>query len=207
VTVLLTFAVLLLFLPDLPPVIYQGASAFGLLAFCIFVVIIMGTYFPELCRKIANSGSQLLPKTVATKILKFSEQVLEGLSVIREPKNLVMVTFTTIIVWASCITLFYLFFLCFPLQPTLVSAVSVTIITALAVAAPSAPGFIGVFEAACVAALKPFDISYEMAFSYGLIAHALHYVVLVGYGLFLSFSGTFKVSEIQQATEVSTDQV
>ena len=197
VTVLLSFAVLLVFLPNLDPLVYKGAQALGVVAVGILVVMLVGTFLPNLLTAISSKVASYLPQKLGAGIRKFTTDFLHGLSVLRHHGNLLRVVALTAVVWGSCYLLFYTFLFAFPLTPTVLAGVAVAVITALAVAAPSAPGFIGVYQAGCIIALKAFGVSEEMAAAYGIITHLFHYAVTIGYGVILLNRYNMRMKDLQ----------
>jgi uncharacterized membrane protein YbhN (UPF0104 family) len=63
------------------------------------------------------------------------------------------------------------------------AAILVVVSVNLAMILPSGPAAIGVFEAATLVALVPFDVDRSTALSYALVLHALNVLpfILVGY--------------------------
>ena len=200
-TVLLSFAILLIYIPDMDPMIYKGAQGLGVLAIGILAVMLVGTFLPTLLRTISAKVGSFLPAKLERGIGKFTDDFLHGLSVLRHHGNLLRVIALTVGVWLSCYVLFYSFLFAFPGPHTFLEGMAVAVITALAVAAPSAPGFIGVYQLGCIIALKPFGMSEEMAAAYGIITHLFHYSVTIGYGLILLNRYNMRMRDLQAKSE------
>ena len=75
------------------------------------------------------------------------------------------------------------------------------VMTALAVAAPSAPGFIGVYQAGCVAALALFGISKEIGIAFSLVTHAYQFVIIVGLGVISLARNGLGLGDLQMKEE------
>ncbi|NDC36452.1 MAG: UPF0104 family protein [Proteobacteria bacterium] len=198
ICVLLSFAVLLQFLPELDPVLYKGAQLLGILAVVILIVILLGIFGPGQLRRLSAILVRFLPARLAPLALKFVEDLLHGLSVLRHGGNLLRVTFLSLLVWGSCYLLFWSFLLCFSIPPTFLIGTTVAVVLALAVAVPSAPGFLGVYQGGCIIAFKAFGISEEIAVAYGILTHLFHYIVTVGYGLWLLQRYNMRLSDLQK---------
>src|SRR6185295_19185776 len=63
--------------------------------------------------------------------------------------------------------------------------VAVLLLTALGLgsALPSTPGYVGIYQFVAVNVLTPFGISKDAAIAYILMAQALAYIVVIGFGL------------------------
>ena len=57
------------------------------------------------------------------------------------------------------------------------------IVSTLGMLLPSSPGYIGVFHAAVVLALEPFQVPKDLAFTFALVWHAVNYLTLSGAGV------------------------
>jgi uncharacterized protein (TIRG00374 family) len=71
----------------------------------------------------------------------------------------------------------------FDLRLGFAAAMLVVIATNLAMILPSSPSAIGVFEAACLVALRPYGVPDAQGLSFALVLHALNFVPFVVVGL------------------------
>jgi len=108
--------------------------------------------------------------------------VLDGLQALREPVRVLKVLFWIVVTWVANITWYTFLLRAFvPEAQLLWSAFSVGVVSA-GVSAPSSPGFVGVFEAATVAALAVFRINESVSFAYAVFGHALYLVITIVIG-------------------------
>jgi uncharacterized protein (TIRG00374 family) len=197
ICVLLTFAILLRFLPNLDPVIHNGAILLGILAIIILIFILLGVFIPKQIQQITRHICSALPGALSNRIQKFALDLLHGLTVLRHKGNLLRVTALSAAVWGSCYLLFYSFLFCFEVPTTFLAGTTVAVVLALAVAVPSAPGFLGVYQGGCIIAFKAFGVSEEVAVAYGILTHILHYLVTIGYGIWLLQRYQMRMSDLQ----------
>ncbi len=182
--VLLMLASVSPFIPDLPEWAIKGASILALIGGAIFLFMLVGAFFPKKILRLNEFFLTPLPDGIKTKLHSFLAGLLEGTSVLRSAKRLMMTIVTSFLVWGSCMLSFHFGLFMFEGEWTYLMSLTLTVVVALAVAAPSAPGFLGVFQTACVAALGLFGVSKETAFAYSLIFHAYQYLCVCLYGIY-----------------------
>lgn len=175
--VLLTFAYVGTQVEGLPDLSKKGALAFGVLAGAILIFIIVGSFLPKLVLTIAEKCTSFLPRGISSKIIKLLEDFLISAKVVSNISNLLIIIALSAAVWFACFFVTYLGLYMFPGEFTLLMALTITVVVALSVAAPSAPGFIGVYQAGCIASFSIFGLSSEMAFTYSIVTHVLNYVL------------------------------
>ena len=196
-TVLLSFAILLNFLPHLDPLIYSGAKIFGLLAIAICGVMLAGIFFPEQLLTVTRRTEVVLPVRAVAALEKFVNDLLAGLTVLQDKKNLAAVVTSSIAIWVSNYIIYTIFLYTVPITPSFLMGASVAVIIALAVALPSSPGFVGVYQAASILGLKVFGVSPEVGAAFGIITHIFQYLIVVGYGFVLLNRYNMNVSDLQ----------
>lgn len=188
--VLSTFALVILFLPDLPPWVHSGAYGLSLLGIAIFVFIILGILIPKQLLQLMSFFLTPAPAPVKNFFLRTAENFIAGAIVLKNLKNLFATLILSLLVWLSNYLFIYVSLHLLPLDNSILLAVTVAVIMALAVAAPSAPGFIGVIQVSCIVSFALFDLSKELATAYAVLAHSLQYICIVSYGLYaLSYNG------------------
>jgi uncharacterized protein (TIRG00374 family) len=190
-SVLLTFGILLFFLDQshsVDPMVYKGAFLLSGVAVCIFLFIIASVYFPRQLVVVAKFFLAWLPKKLSFGIQNFLEEFLAGASVLKNGSLLLQVVVWSALVWGSCFLRFWISLSAFPtIEPTIILSVTAAVLVSLAIAAPSAPGFVGVYEAGCVAAFALFGLSKESATAYAIVTHLLEYLLVVFFGVLALF--------------------
>jgi uncharacterized protein (TIRG00374 family) len=183
--VLLTFAIILPFLPQVPEEAVKGAYALGAMALALVGFLACSSLFPKFIRSTVAHMASFLPEQLERLVVAFVRDLIDGAAVVKTPKRLFVVVVLTAIVWATAYLQFFAMLLMFPGEPTLLLSVVVGVFVALAIAIPSAPGFIGVFQIGCVAACALFHYPLEVSQAFSLVAHAVAYLstILIGAAL------------------------
>jgi len=196
--VLASFGVVVLFVPNIPAWANRGALLLCLLAFCIFVLMLVGTFVPQMVLKRADFFVRFLPAGWRAGTRKFIEDFLAGAAVLSRGGGLFKVVLLSLAVWISCYVIFHVFFFLCRMPPDWWVSVTAAVIIALAVAAPSAPGFLGVYQTACVASFALFGRSAETAVAYSIVVHGYQYILFVAYGMYVLLRDNLKLSELHR---------
>lgn len=181
-TVLGSFALIAIFQPGLPEWAISGAAALGVLAGGIFLFILVALIARQPVERLVVWGGGLLPKKLGGPLGNFAIGIIEGVQVLRGMRALLAVLLLTLAVWATSYLVYYVSFWFFDIEPSVMMAVVVGVVVALAVAAPSAPGFIGVFQAGCLAGFAIFGVSEDIAAAYAIVTHLHLYLIMMIYG-------------------------
>ena len=183
---LMCFAVMLLLI-DVPKDswIYKGAPLLVVLAIAIFTFIVLAIFYEKFLLKIFYFFEKFFPKKLFSKLESIVNEVIEGVKPLKKPKNFIITTLYSALVWISTVGFYYAFLFLFYDAPSLKLALAVVVCIAFAVAAPSVPGFVGVFQVACIAAFALCSEPKETAVTYSIVSHLSHYFVFVVYGLIL----------------------
>lgn len=160
------------------------AAGMGLVFGLALVFLAIVAQWPEKTLGIVDAVvHKLLPEKAAAWSSKVARNLFSGLSVLRSPRHFALMLLWSVIVWglnaSSYIFAFDAFHLDLPLTATLV----LQGITVLSVAVPSSPGYVGVFEAATIAALGIYGVSKEEALGFGLALHMAWFIPITVLGL------------------------
>jgi uncharacterized membrane protein YbhN (UPF0104 family) len=148
-----------------------------------------------------------LPTSIAKPLEGFLFDLIEGAAVMRTPGRIVTILGLTAVVWFSTFLQFYVMLYLFPYHQSMLFAVTLTVFVALAVALPSAPGFIGVFQAGCVAAGTLFSYPQEAAVVYSLMIHVLSYLLFLVLGFWLLTVHDLSLFELKKAVEADGESL
>jgi hypothetical protein len=188
--VLLTFAVVMRLVPGIPQWVYVGANSLVVLALAILVFIVVSCLAPAAVKRLAHFCFKILPQSIRPALQRFTDDLLDGATVLKNHQRILSVIGLTLCVWFSSYLGFYVFL--FLMAHTLTAAVnlpllavSCAVILALAVAAPSAPGFIGVFQVACIAAFALFGLGKEQGAAYSIVMHLHQFILFTLYALYV----------------------
>ncbi len=199
--VLVSFAVIVPFLPDFPSWATAGAYSLGGLASCLLLFLVCGALLPDLLRTLVTRTLAFLPTSVSKPVVSFLSDLIDGAAVIRTPGRIVAIILLTAGVWLTTFLQFYVMLELFPYHQSFLFSVTLAVFVALAVAIPSAPGFIGVFQAGCVAAATLFGYPQEAAVVYSLVVHVLSYLLVLGVGFWLLAIHDLNLFELKRAVE------
>ncbi|NMC62138.1 MAG: flippase-like domain-containing protein [SAR324 cluster bacterium] len=201
--VLLSFALMVLFVPGVPEIVYQGAYALSVIAIAILIFMIIGSFFPETVMRVSMFFISILPRSLHERMEKFIRGLLTGGAVLRQGKRLVILILLSLLVWLFIYIFYQVLIALFAIKGSFWIGVAIGVITALAVAAPSAPGFIGVYQAGCVAALVLFGINEEVAVAFSIITHAFQFIMVLIAGFVSLMSNNLSFADIKnQAHEI-----
>lgn len=135
--------------------------------------------------------SSALPGHWKERIPRWYAQLLEASGDLAQPKRLAMVLVFTAAAYCVDYGIFWLFLKAFEWPLPLHAAVTVGVLVAIGSMLPSAPGNVGIYQIACVLALRPYGVAESSALAYSVVAQgatlmmigALGAVVAARYGL------------------------
>ena len=178
-----------------------------LFAFILTVIGLAVLYLAARFRKrievwLQNWGkkAQFIKNWVTPKVI----QVLEGLSVLNQPKAFLIAFGSLGISWLIAFTENYVVFQSLYPDPPFWWMVFVLSVGAFGAALPSAPAGLGVFEGVMVAAFGILGVSSEIAFTHAIVIHALAFFYSNIFGLIgLRMRGEAVVSLYQRVVNRS----
>lgn len=200
--VLISFAVVIQLLPELPPWATLAAYSLGTLALCLLLFLVFGCLFPNLIRSMVTLFVKPLPDTLGNFISRFLGDLLTGAAVIKTPSRLAAIVGLTGLIWLSSFLQFYDLLFMFPQeQRSFLLGVTLCIFVSLAVALPSAPGFVGVFQMGCVAAAALFAYSVSAAQLYSILVHLFTFLIVIAMGFWVLTLHDLNLFELKKAAE------
>ncbi len=188
--VLLTFLVVPVLLPGFPD---SGALADGwgglvlkagtLAVLVILAALILAVALPGPFVRVAESTSAILPGRVRAPLLRALGSFLDSLTVLRDPKLVILGFGWSFVFWAWHALSFWLGMLAFGIDTGYASALFTTAVVGFGVALPAAPGFLGTFQAAALFAVR--DIygaaaAPALAFAFGYFFASWFPITVVG---------------------------
>ena len=183
---LLLFGFLLAISASVPvPVAMQQASIVlaaviaGLLA---LVVVLLRTQDRAMLRVRRWLGR--LPGSLGHVVADVLESFLTGVAGINDRRTVAVLLGYSLVVWVVIAATFACGLLALQVEAPLVAAsVSLVVVVAAFVSLPQAPGFVGTWQAGCVAALAFYGVSQEEAIGYSLVTHVVQVVVVIALGV------------------------
>lgn len=148
-------------------------------------VFLIAAMFPHTTAKVGIWSIQLIvPKRFHSKIISMMNKFLDGLASLRSPFNVLMVFFTSVIIWLLETGKYWFVMHAFNFEVSFFALMLMNGIVNLATTIPSAPGYIGTFDAPGIAVLTAYGIDQATAAGYTLILHVALWVPITLLGVY-----------------------
>ena len=136
------------------------------------VVFLVAAMFPQLAAKVGRwMIEHLTPKRLHVKIISIMNKFLDGLASLRSPFNVLMVFFTSVLIWLLETGKYWFVMHAFSFSVSFFALMLMNGIVNLATTIPSAPGYIGTFDAPGIAVLTAYGVEHSIAVGYTLVLH------------------------------------
>ncbi len=195
--VLLSFFMVMFFVPEVPALLLKGAVFFGAVALGIFAVMLLCSFAPKFTEKFIQAVLAYLPSIIQKFAAPLALDFVRGAAVLTARGRLALIVGLTLLVWLTTFAQFYYFLPMFHLEPSVMAAVTTGVIVALAVAMPSAPGFVGVYQTGCVAAFALLSLPSDKAVAYSIVSHVVQYLIVVGIGAYYLLRNNLSLTELR----------
>jgi uncharacterized protein (TIRG00374 family) len=162
----------------LPSALVLGAVMFSAIA----VVFVTFSLYGEGPARFVLRPLGLLPAMSRERRELAALNLVRGFAVFRRPSIAIPAFALTLVSWLLIAVAFWICMAGFDLGVGLTAAIFVVVAVNLALILPSGPAGIGVFEAATLVALLPYDIDRATALSYALVLHALNSLPFIVFG-------------------------
>jgi uncharacterized protein (TIRG00374 family) len=135
-------------------------------------VFLLAAMFPQRTAKVGFWFIfRLVPKRLHDRIISLMNKFLDGLASLRSPFNVLMVFFTSVIIWLLETGKYWLVMHAFNFSVSFFALMLMNGIVNLATTIPSAPGYIGTFDAPGIAVLTAYGVEHSLAVGYTLVLH------------------------------------
>ena len=180
-------------------------AIFGtVLFFGALIVFILAAMFPSVtARAVKWSVDHLSPARFRLKLQGLADRFLEGLSFLRSPRDVVMILFTSILIWVFETGKYWFLMHGFDFTVSFFALMLMNGIANLVTIIPSAPGYIGTFEAAGIAVLKAYGVDQAVATAYTFVLHAALILPITILGAWFWFREGLSISKVRE--EAKTD--
>jgi uncharacterized protein (TIRG00374 family) len=193
----LTMALIVLLLTDLPSWMIESSIIFFLLAVAMFCFILFLILRREKALKFINIILSKLPGKFANKIDQLIHHFIDGFQIITNIKLLLYLFFLSAIIWLVDVLAIYMLLLSFGFTLPVIASFVLMIILIVGIAIPAGPGYIGNWHYACVLALSLFGLTKADALSFAVVYHFLSMIIVLVLGIaFLPFN-KFSISEMK----------
>jgi uncharacterized protein (TIRG00374 family) len=156
------------FVGNIQQVAVIGTGVF-LSALAVFLIAAM---FPQVTLKVGLWFIyRFVPKRLHERIISLTNKFLDGLASLRSPFNVLMVFFTSVIIWLLETGKYWFVMHAFDFNVSFFALMLMNGIVNLATTIPSAPGYIGTFDAPGIAVLTAYGVDQATAAGYTLVLH------------------------------------
>ncbi len=168
------------FVGNIQQVALIGTGVF-LGALAVFLVAAM---FPQMTMKIGVWFIRFLPERFRERIESLMTKFLDGLASLRSPLNVLMVFFTSVIIWLLETGKYWFVMHAFNFSVSFFALMLMNGIVNLATTIPSAPGYIGTFDAPGIAVLTAYGVNQATAAGYTLTLHVALWLPITALGAY-----------------------
>lgn len=146
-------------------------------------VFLLAAMFPQVTAKFGlRMIERLTPKRLHEKITGIMHKFLDGLASLRSPFNVLMVFFTSVIIWLLETVKYWFVMHAFDFEVSFFALMLLNGIVNLATTIPSAPGYIGTWEAVTKAVLVAYLVQPDVALAYAVVLHVALWLPVTGLG-------------------------
>lgn len=136
------------------------------------ILFLLAAMFPHVTMKAALwLLTHLTPQRMHARLTGITNKFLDGLASLRSPFNVLMVFFTSVIIWLLETGKYWFVMHAFDFTVPFLALMLMNGIVNLATTIPSAPGYIGTFDAPGIAVLTAFGVDQATAAGYTLTLH------------------------------------
>jgi len=168
------------FVGNIQQVAVIGTGVF-LGALAVFLVAAM---FPHMTMKVGLWFIRFLPQRFHTRLISLFTRFLDGLASLRSPLNVLMVFFTSVIIWLLETGKYWFVMHAFNFNVSFFALMLMNGIVNLATTIPSAPGYIGTFDAPGIAVLTAYGVEQSVAAGYTLTLHVALWLPITALGAY-----------------------
>jgi hypothetical protein len=148
-------------------------------------VFLLAAMFPHTTAKVGSWGIEhFTPKRLHVKITGIMNKFLDGLESLRSPLNVLMVFFTSVVIWLLETGKYWFVMHAFDFHVSFFALMLMNGIVNLATTIPSAPGYIGTFDAPGIAVLTAYNVPQAIAAGYTLVLHVALWVPITLLGAY-----------------------
>lgn len=151
--------------------------------------------------------SSILPAAVERKINDVTHSFFSALETLKSTKHFFLVSTLSVMSWVAQAGMVYLLVLAFGFNITLWGAVIITVIVTIMMIVVLAPANIGTFQAATMAALKPFDVVKAPALAFSFLLHIAVYLPPIILGVFFSFKEGLTLKQLRVEGEKAAEDI
>lgn len=148
------------------------------------IAFLVAAMFPQATMKVALQAIRFLPQHLHTRVIGLANRFLDGLASLRSPLNVLMVFFTSVVIWLLETVKYWFVMHAFDFTVSFFALMLLNGLVNLATTIPSAPGYIGTWEAVTKAVLVAFHVDPETALGYAVVLHVALWFPITALGAY-----------------------
>ncbi len=151
----------------------QTLAIWGMVAFsAALIIFLLAAMFPKFTARVGTWFVQkMLPQGLHEKVIGIMNRFLDGLISLRSPFNVLMIFFTSVIIWLLETVKYWFVMHAFPFTVSFFALMLLNGVANLATTIPSAPGYVGVWEKVTEAVLVAYQVPKSVALGYAVVLH------------------------------------
>jgi uncharacterized protein (TIRG00374 family) len=146
---------------------------------------------------------RFLPERMHTQARQIADRFMEGLIALRSPRDMLMILFTSVLIWLTETLKYWFVMHAFPFETSFFVLMLMTAVVNLATTIPSAPGYIGTFDGPGIATLVGFGVAGGVAAGYTLVLHAALWLPITALGAWYFARKGLKWRDFSRAREAA----
>ena len=169
------------FIGNIQTLALWGAGAF----LGVLVLFLLAGMYPERTIWFVKWISRyVIPARFRDQVIGLAESFLGGLAALRSPRDVLMIFFTSIVIWLLETGKYWFVMQAFPLEVSFFTLMLMNGIVNLATTIPSAPGYVGTFDAPGIAVLQAYGVDKAIAAGYTLVLHVALWLPITALGAY-----------------------
>lgn len=151
-------------------------------------------------------ATRFIPTKIRPKFDGMVEKFLFGLASLQSPKDVVMIFFTSILIWLAETLKYWFVMHAFSFTVSFITLMLMNGIVNLFTTLPAAPGYIGTFDAPGIEVLVTVGgVDRATAAAYTLVLHAALWLPITALGVYYFFKARLSWSDFEKAAEAAEE--
>jgi uncharacterized protein (TIRG00374 family) len=175
-----------------------GSVAF----FGAMIIFLFAAMFPDPTDRLVTwLVGHFVPVRIRENTLGVIRRFLEGLKFLRSPLDVLMVFFTSVLIWLLETVKYWFVMHAFSFSISFFALMLMNGVVNLATTIPSAPGYLGTFDLPGIAVLQAYNIPREIAASYTFVLHFALWFPVTALGVYYMVREGISWSEAVRAKD------
>ena len=183
-------------------VVIMASIAFFVALIAFFALAAMPKRFHALAEWGLGLTGKLFTEKSRTQILGILDNFLTGLESLRSFRNVLMIFFTSVIIWLLETVKYWFVMHAFDFNVSFFALMLMNGVVNLATTLPSAPGYVGTFDVPGIEVLQLYGIPREIAAAYTLVLHAALWFPITALGAYYMIREGMRWADIGKAVEM-----